>query len=227
MAKSPTVEDVARVAGVSRQTVSNVLNTPGDRQGVHARARRVGHRRARLSPARRRADAAHAAQLDHRHPSRSVRRRHLGRRARSVRPRPHRAGERARACAMLVYAARTPEEEIARLAELTERRRDRRRRHHGHLPRRPAHRLAERARAAVRLVRPAVGRGRRRRSPSHPWVDVDGAAGTRAATEHALVDRRTARRVPRLAVRIGHGRRPGARLARGDGDAARRGPGPR
>ena len=28
MAKSPTVEDVARVAGVSRQTVSNVINTP-------------------------------------------------------------------------------------------------------------------------------------------------------------------------------------------------------
>lgn len=28
MVKSPTVEDVARVAGVSRQTVSNVLNSP-------------------------------------------------------------------------------------------------------------------------------------------------------------------------------------------------------
>ena len=29
MAKLPTVDDVAAVAGVSRQTVSNVLNTPG------------------------------------------------------------------------------------------------------------------------------------------------------------------------------------------------------
>ena len=29
MAKPPTVEDVALAAGVSRQTVSNVLNTPG------------------------------------------------------------------------------------------------------------------------------------------------------------------------------------------------------
>ena len=29
MAKLPTVEDVAKVAGVSRQTVSNVLNSPG------------------------------------------------------------------------------------------------------------------------------------------------------------------------------------------------------
>ncbi|MET0590527.1 MAG: LacI family DNA-binding transcriptional regulator, partial [Naasia sp.] len=49
MAKSPTVEDVARVAGVSRQTVSNVLNTPAivkgsTRERVESAIAQLGYR---------------------------------------------------------------------------------------------------------------------------------------------------------------------------------------
>lgn len=49
MAQLPTVEDVARLAGVSRQTVSNVLNTPGivrpeTRERVESAVRELGYR---------------------------------------------------------------------------------------------------------------------------------------------------------------------------------------
>ena len=72
----------------------------------------------------------------------------------------HALTERAseRGMRMLVYAARTPEEELARLAELIEGAEIDARRDHRHVPRRSAHRLAGRARAAVRLVRTTVGR---------------------------------------------------------------------
>ena len=48
MAKSPTVEDVARAAGVSRQTVSNVINSPEivrevTRERVHAAIAQLGY----------------------------------------------------------------------------------------------------------------------------------------------------------------------------------------
>ena len=52
MAQLPTVEDVAARAGVSRQTVSNVLNSPRDRAPGDPRAGRDRDRRARLPPAR-------------------------------------------------------------------------------------------------------------------------------------------------------------------------------
>ncbi len=49
MPKSPTVEDVARLAGVSRQTVSNVLNSPGivkdsTRERVESAIAELGYR---------------------------------------------------------------------------------------------------------------------------------------------------------------------------------------
>ncbi|PZQ87463.1 MAG: LacI family transcriptional regulator [Leifsonia xyli] len=49
MTQLPTVEDVARLAGVSRQTVSNVINTPGivrleTRERVEAAVRELGYR---------------------------------------------------------------------------------------------------------------------------------------------------------------------------------------
>ncbi|MFT4030450.1 MAG: LacI family DNA-binding transcriptional regulator [Protaetiibacter sp.] len=49
MAQLPTVEDVARLAGVSRQTVSNVINTPEivrpeTRESVEAAVRELGYR---------------------------------------------------------------------------------------------------------------------------------------------------------------------------------------
>ena len=162
MPKSPTVEDVARVAGVSRQTVSNVAELARDRQGRPPASGSVGDRRTRLPPALRGADAAHAPQLDHRHPSRSVRRRDLGRRAGPVRPRGHRAGGRAgHADARL--RARTPRRR-SRASPSSPRRRDRRGRHHRHVPRRSAHRLA-RSSAVCRSSRSA-GRGAMTMSPT-------------------------------------------------------------
>ena len=43
-----------------------------------------------------------------------------------------------------------------------------------------------RARHPVRLVRASVGRSTTSTDPAHLWVDVDGAAGTRAGDRHAL-----------------------------------------
>lgn len=184
MTKSPTVEDVARVAGVSRQTVSNVLNTPSivkdsTRERVetviaelgyrpHAAARMLRTRRSstigiHLDPY---AGGVSGVVLD-----------------RFIHALTERAGDRG--MRMLVYAARTPEEELARLAELSD---------SAEIdavvitgtfygdPRTGW--LDERQLPFVSFGRPwgedDVAR------PSHAWVDVDGAAGTRAATEHAL-----------------------------------------
>ncbi|GAA1969844.1 LacI family DNA-binding transcriptional regulator [Microbacterium deminutum] len=184
MAKSPTVDDVARVAGVSRQTVSNVLNTPSivkdsTRQRVESAIADLGYRphaAARMLRTRRSstigihldpyAGGVSGVVLD-----------------RFVHALTEHAGDRG--MRMLVYAARTPEEELARLAE-----------------------LADRAEVDAVVITgtfygdPRTGWLHRRGlpfvsfgrpwgdddvgQPSHPWVDVDGAAGTRAATEHAL-----------------------------------------
>ena len=184
MAKAPTVEDVAAHAGVSRQTVSNVLNTPdivrpATKQRVleaidalgyrrHAAARRLRLRRSstigiRLNPY---VGGISGVVLD-----------------RFVHAITEHASERG--MRMLVYAARTTEEELARLSELWEGseidaaiitgtfRDDPR---VGHLD-------------AEGL--PFISFGRPWgdddiADPLHLWVDVDGASGTRAATAHAL-----------------------------------------
>jgi len=172
MAKAPTVEDVARAAGVSRQTVSNVLNSPGIVRGPtrervqraiaelgyrpHAAARQLRTRRSstigvRLDPY---AGGVSGVVLD-----------------RFVHALTERASERG--MRVLLYAARTPAEEIDRMV-LTG----------------TSHEDTRTTWLQARNV-PFVSFGRPWRSddvgePAHPWADVDGAAGTRAATRRLL-----------------------------------------
>lgn len=184
MAKAPTVQDVARAAGVSRQTVSNVLNAPDivrepTRERVqaaivelgyrpHAAARRLRTRRSstigvRLDPY---AGGISGVVLD-----------------RFVHALTERAGERG--MRVLLYAARTPDEEIDRIGDLVD---------GGEID---AVVLTGTSREDTRTAWlqaravPFVAFGRPWRSgdgtrPAHAWADVDGAAGTRAATRHLL-----------------------------------------
>lgn len=184
MAKPPTVEDVARVAGVSRQTVSNVLNSPGivrdeTRERVqraivelayrpHAAARQLRTRRSstigiHLDPY---AGGISGVLMD-----------------RFIHALTERASERG--MRILIYSARSPEQEIERLGGLVD---------GAEIdavvvtgtffgdPRTGW--LLERGVPFVSFGRPWGGGDT---TPSaHPWVDVDGAAGTRAATRHLL-----------------------------------------
>lgn len=184
MAKPATVEDVARAAGVSRQTVSNVVNAPeivraATRERVqraiaelgyrpHAAARRLRTRRSstigiHLDPY---SGGISGVILD-----------------RFVHALTDRAGERG--MRVLIYSARTAEEEITRLGDLVD-----------------GAEIDAVVMTGTVFGDPRVGWLRQRDVPfvsfgrpwggrnvyssAHSWVDVDGAAGTRAATEHAL-----------------------------------------
>ncbi|WP_407360178.1 LacI family DNA-binding transcriptional regulator [Microbacterium sp. LBN7] len=184
MAKAPTVEDVAERAGVSRQTVSNVLNTPdivrpATKERVLAAIHELGYRRhAAARQLRLRRSSTIGIRLDP----------YLGGVSGVVLDRfVHAITERAseRGMRMLVYAARTPEEEIARLSELWE----------GSEIDAAIITGTIRDDARVRSLDdaglPFISFGRPWgeddiADPRHLWVDVDCAAGTRAATEHAL-----------------------------------------
>jgi DNA-binding LacI/PurR family transcriptional regulator len=184
MGRQPTVSDVASAAGVSRQTVSNVLNSPdivraATRERVeraiselgyrpHASARRLRTRRSstigiRLYPF---AGGISGAVLD-----------------RYVHALTENAAERG--MRILLYTARTPEDEIEQFRHLTD----------GadvdafvltstfHGDARTGWLLAHDVPFAT-FGRPwgddDLG------DPQHLWVDVDGAAGTAAATEYAI-----------------------------------------
>lgn len=182
--KSVTIEDVARAAGVSRQTVSNVVNTPSivkaeTRERVQQAIRRMGY-------------APHASARRLRTRRSSTIGIHLDPYAggisgvvldRFVHALTELAGERG--LRVLVYAARDHDEEIRRMGDLVD---------GGDVD-------------AVVVTGTSYGDGRiawlRERGvpfvsfgrpwdaddiddPAHLWVDVDGAAGTRAATAHAL-----------------------------------------
>jgi DNA-binding LacI/PurR family transcriptional regulator len=190
MSKQPTVSDVALAAGVSRQTVSNVLNSPAivraaTRERVeraisdlgyrpHASARRLRTRRSstigiRLYPF---AGGISGAVLD-----------------RYVHALTENAAERG--MRILLYTARTPDEEIEQFRHLTD----------GadvdafvltstfHGDARTGW-LLEQGVPFATFGRPwgddDLG------DPQHLWVDVDGAAGTAAATEHAIAAGRRA-----------------------------------
>lgn len=179
-----TIEDVARVAGVSRQTVSNVLNSPQivreqTRERVQQAIRKLGY-------------APHASARRLRTRRSSTLGIHLDPYAggisgvvldRFVHALTERAGERG--LRVMLYAARSPEEEIRRMADL---------RDGGDIdavvitgtfhgdPRTGW--LIEHDVPFVAFGRPwgedDLG------APAHLWVDVDGAAGTAQATRHAL-----------------------------------------
>ncbi|GAA5090929.1 LacI family DNA-binding transcriptional regulator [Microbacterium yannicii] len=184
MARPPTVEDVALAAGVSRQTVSNVINSPDivrerTRERVlqaiselgyrpQVAARRLRTRRSstigiHLDPY---AGGISGVVLD-----------------RFVHALTEHAGDRG--MRIQLYAARSPTEEIDRMRELTD---------GGEIdaviitgtftgdPR--TRWLVDRGIPFVSFGRPwgedDVA------APTHLWVDVDGAAGTRAATVEVL-----------------------------------------
>lgn len=184
MAKAPTVEDVAERAGVSRQTVSNVLNAPdivrpATKERVLTAIRELGYRRhAAARQLRLRRSSTIGIRLDP----------YLGGVSGVVLDRfVHAITERAseRGMRMLVYAARTPQEEIARLSELWEGSEIDAAILTGTIRDDP------RVRSLDEAGVPFISFGRPWgeddiADPRHLWVDVDGAAGTRAATEHAL-----------------------------------------
>ncbi|WP_336632230.1 MULTISPECIES: LacI family DNA-binding transcriptional regulator [unclassified Microbacterium] len=183
MNRSATIEDVARAAGVSRQTVSNVLNTPAivresTRDRVQDAIRRLGY-------------APHASARRLRTRRSSTIGVHLDPYAggisgvvldRFVHALTEHAGDRG--LRVMLYAARTPEEEIRRMADL---------RDGGDIdavvvtgtfsgdPRTAW--LRENAVPFVSFGRPWGEDDFSR--PDHLWVDVDGAAGTAQATWHA------------------------------------------
>ncbi len=183
MNRPATIEDVAREAGVSRQTVSNVLNSPAivreqtrervqsviDRLGYapHASARRLRTQRSstigiHLDPY---AGGISGVVLD-----------------RFVHALTERAGERG--LRVVLYAARSPEEEIRRMADLSD---------GGEIDAvvitGTFHGDPRTGWLTARRI-PFVSFGRPWgtddvEDPAHLWVDVDGAAGTGAATRHA------------------------------------------
>ncbi|MCC4907067.1 LacI family DNA-binding transcriptional regulator [Microbacterium sp. cx-59] len=184
MSKSPTVEDVALAAGVSRQTVSNVLNSPHivrpkTRERVedairslnyrpHAAARQLRTRRSstigiHLDPY---AGGVSGVVLD-----------------RFVHALTEHAGERG--MRVMLYAARDADDEIERMGELVDR---------GEVDAiviTGTFRGDPRTGWLAAHDVPFVSFGRPWGAddvadPAHLWVDVDGAAGTRAATTHAL-----------------------------------------
>lgn len=184
MVKPATVEDVARVAGVSRQTVSNVINSPAivrehTRERVqraiaelayrpHAAARRLRTRRSstigiHLDPY---TGGISGVLLD-----------------RFVHALTERAGDRG--MRVLIYSARTADEEIERLTDLIDGAEIDAAVVTGTFYGDPrTDWLLDRGVPFVSFGRPWGGEDVFR--SRHTWVDVDGAAGTRAATRHAL-----------------------------------------
>ncbi|QIG40098.1 LacI family transcriptional regulator [Microbacterium sp. 4R-513] len=188
--RQPTVEDVARVAGVSRQTVSNVLNTPhivraATRDRVEAAIAELGYAPS-MAARRLRTRRSHTIGI-HLDP-------YAGGISGIVLDRfIHALTDRAtpRGLRILVYAASSAGEEIDRIRQLRE---------GGEIDRvvltgtyegdPRTEWLAENDMPFVAFGRPwgEPGAGALMGDPSRPWVDVDGAAGTRAATLHALAE---------------------------------------
>ena len=197
MAANVTIATVARHANVSRQTVSNVLNAPDmvraeTRARVRAAIEELGYR-ANLAARQMRTGRSRliAVRID------PVRERHRGavldRFLHGLTEAAAPAGYR-----IMLYTAADDRTEIATYEDLlasyaldafvlTHT-------HHGDS--RTA--WLRGARRAVHDLRSALGRA----STGTRWVDVDGAAGTAAATRHLIAPGPPAHRIPRLAEGI-------------------------
>lgn len=184
MAKTPTIEDVARLAGVSRQTVSNAVNNPHrlkeeTRLKVDQAIQQLGYKpNLGARRLRTRKSSTTGVRLDS----------YAGGISGTVLDRfIHSLTEQCaeRGVRVLVYAANDPDEELFRLEDLfdtgeidsvvltgT---------HPGDI--RP-HWLKARGCNFVTFGRPWGNDDFE--APSHRWVDVDGASGTAQATTHAL-----------------------------------------
>jgi DNA-binding LacI/PurR family transcriptional regulator len=174
-----TVEDVARAAGVSRQTVSNVLNAPdrvrpGTRDRVERAIEELGYRPNRVAQSLR----ARSSRM-------------IGYRAEPMQPQflasihdrllhalAEAGGEQDHH--LLLYTADGPEEEIANLLALHRT---------GAIDGVVLYGIATedpRPPALLRNGLPFAAFGRTGADLHHPWVDVDNAAGTAAAVEHLV-----------------------------------------
>lgn len=188
MAQLPTVEDVARLAGVSRQTVSNVINTPEivrpeTRERVEAAVRELGYRpHASARRLRTRTSSTIGIRLDPlpRGISGAIQDRFL-----------HALTEHAaqRGFRVTLFTARDPQHEIEQYRSLRD----------GadvdafvltstvsDDPR--IEWLARERIPFVSFGRPwgAMGSGVEVPDPERLWVDVDGRAGTALATQHLI-----------------------------------------
>jgi DNA-binding LacI/PurR family transcriptional regulator len=184
-ARQPTVEDVAQRAGVSRQTVSNVLNTPDivrpqTRERVRAAIDELGYA---PSMAARRLRTRRSETIGiHLDP-------YAGGISGVVLDRfVHALTERAtpRGLRILVYAAADQQEELQRIRALREGGEIDRVVLTGTVEGDPRTAWLQAARLPfVAFGRPWGADGNPSVDADHAWVDVDGAAGTRAATRFA------------------------------------------
>ncbi|WP_335989249.1 LacI family DNA-binding transcriptional regulator [Glycomyces sp. MUSA5-2] len=179
--KAATIGDVAREAGVSRQTVSNVVNSPSivkesTRLKVQAAIEALGYSPNALARRlRTQRTSTIAVKLDP----------YSGGVSGVVLDRfVHALTESAaaRGLRVLLYAARTLEEELRHLDELADA---------GEVDAIVLTGTSRGDRRAARLLERGVpfaafGRPWGTDTAAHPWVDIDGAAGTRSATRHLL-----------------------------------------
>ena len=223
MRKPPTVEDVALAAGVYRQTVSNVAELARHRSsgdpGARAARDRVSSHTGRMLPLvmlRTRRSSTIGVHLDPY--SGGISGVLLDRFVHALTERASERGMR-----VLIYSARSAEEEIARLADLID---------GAEIdavvitgtffgdPRTGW--LIGRDVPFVSFGRPWGGEDVYR--SAHTWVDVDGAAGTRAATRHALATGAAHVGFFGWPAGAATGRRPRARVAWEMTDAGATGP---
>lgn len=178
-APAPTVADVADTAGVSRQTVSNVVNAPHrvrpeTRTRVEEAIAALGYQPNRAARALRVAASrliGYRVEPVHDESMANIHDRFLHALAEAGREADHH---------LLLFTADDAEDEIAACGRLF--------RTGGvdgfviygidHGDRRPA--------ALLRLGAPFAAFGRTDHDADHPWVDVDNAAGTAAAVEHLV-----------------------------------------